>query len=223
MTTAARPTFHPAVGGEDQGYFRMEGGTRQVSARDLPGHTRLKMRRQGQGTKVENERRDLKAELLEREMKAAAASARGSTTGNSVASSDIGDRGPPQALMDNDGKDADDIVAADVSDDSSDDDEDETAELMRELERIKKEREEDAARKALEDQAREEQEKQEQLLRGNPLLAGGGAGSFGVKRRWDDDVVFRNQARTEPETKKRFINDTTRNDFHKKFMSKYVK
>eukprot|EP00961_Rhodomonas_salina_P270031 3648183-Rhodomonas_salina.1 len=141
---------------------------------------------QGQGTKVENERRDLKAELLEREMKAAAASARGSTTGNSVASSgaihsdlslhqyppflfrliflacslagarttkthpallpavpvdvqarlqrmsnaagvflpaDIGDRGPPQALMDNDGKDADDIVAADVSDDSSDDDE----------------------------------------------------------------------------------------------------
>ena len=34
------------------------------------------------------------------------------------------------------------------SDDDSSDDEDETAELMRELERIKKEREDDAARKA---------------------------------------------------------------------------
>ena len=45
MTTAARPTFHPAVGGEDQGYFRMEAGTRQLSVKDMPGHTRLKMRK----------------------------------------------------------------------------------------------------------------------------------------------------------------------------------
>ncbi len=30
------------------------------------------------------------------------------------------------------------------------------------------------------------------------------------------------QARTEPATKKRFINDTIRNDFHKKFISKYI-
>ena len=58
------------------------------------------------------------------------------------------------------------------------------------------------------------------MLRGNPLLGGG---SFGVKRRWDDDVVFRNQARTEPAVKKTFINDTIRNDFHKKFINKYVK
>lgn len=40
--------------------------------------------------------------------------------------------------------------------------------------------------------------------------------------RWDDDVVFKNQARTEPEVKKRFINDPTRNDFHKKFLEKYI-
>ena len=46
MTTAAKPTFFPAVGGEDQGYFRMEGGTRQVSVKDLPGHTKLKLRKQ---------------------------------------------------------------------------------------------------------------------------------------------------------------------------------
>ena len=85
------------------------------------------------------------------------------------------------------------------SGDDASDDEDETAELMRELERIKKEREEDAARKASEDKARTEAEKKDAMLRGNPLLAGGG---FSVKRRWDDDVVFRNQARTEPAAKK---------------------
>ena len=46
MTTAAKPTFFPAVGGEDKGYFRMDGGTRQVSVKDLPGHTKLKLRKQ---------------------------------------------------------------------------------------------------------------------------------------------------------------------------------
>lgn len=85
------------------------------------------------------------------------------------------------------------------SDDDDSDDEDETAELMRELERIKKEREDDAARKASEEKTRAEAEKKDAMLRGNPLLADG---SFGVKRRWDDDVVFRNQARTEPAAKK---------------------
>ena len=40
--------------------------------------------------------------------------------------------------------------------------------------------------------------------------------------RWDDDVVFKNQARDEPVAKKRFINDTIRNDFHRKFLSKYI-
>ena len=60
----------------------------------------------------------------------------------------------------------------------------------RELARIKQEREQEAARKAVEDKAREEAEKKEALLRGNPLLA---SSSFAVKRRWDDDHVFRNQ------------------------------
>lgn len=41
--------------------------------------------------------------------------------------------------------------------------------------------------------------------------------------RWNDDVVFKGQARTEPETKKRFVNDTIRNDFHRRFLTKYIK
>ena len=44
-----------------------------------------------------------------------------------------------------------------------------------------------------------------------------------MKRRWDDDVVFKNQAKEEKKVAKRFINDTVRNDFHKRFLSKYVK
>jgi protein CWC15 len=40
---------------------------------------------------------------------------------------------------------------------------------------------------------------------GNPLLAP--KQDFGVKRRWDDDVIFRNQARgTEGKDKKEFVN-----------------
>lgn len=60
---------------------------------------------------------------------------------------------------------------------------------------------------------------------GNPLLATDGTnGTTGkLKRRWNDDVVFRNQAKGEPDrNKKRFINDTVRNDFHKRFLNKFI-
>ena len=72
-------------------------------------------------------------------------------------------------------------------------------------------------------------ERDSSILQSNPLLdptrlgaSGGAAGSFAVKRRWDDDVVFRHQSRGEPEQKKRFVNDAIRNDFHKKFLHKYM-
>jgi len=52
---------------------------------------------------------------------------------------------------------------------------------------------------------------------------GGGGGGPKMKRKWNDDVVFRNQSRSEPDANKaRFINDTVRNDFHKNFMSKFM-
>jgi protein CWC15 len=47
--------------------------------------------------------------------------------------------------------------------------------------------------------------------------------SVQIKRRWNDDVVFRNQARDEPDQKKRFINDTIRSDFHRNFIKKFMK
>lgn len=123
----------------------------------------------------------------------------------------------------------------DASDDSdSDDDDDDEAELLAELARIKKEREEEAAHKAAEEAAIQEKEERQEMMRGNPLLqdklagdANGGAGgtdkSFALKRRWDDDVVFKNQARNEPKQQRRFINDTLRSDFHKRFLERYIK
>ncbi|CAM9094337.1 unnamed protein product [Hapterophycus canaliculatus] len=59
-------------------------------------------------------------------------------------------------------------------------------------------------------------------MTGNILLTQSNSSSQ-VKRRWNDDVVFKGQARTEPETKKRFVNDTIRNDFHRRFLTKYIK
>lgn len=100
---------------------------------------------------------------------------------------------------------------------SDEDEEDETAALMRELEKIKKERAAAKAKEEAERAAEEEEQREIDVARGNPLL---NAKDFTMKRRWDDDVVFKNQARgTEDRNKKKeFINDMLRSDFHKKFM-----
>lgn len=99
---------------------------------------------------------------------------------------------------------------------------------MRELEKIKREREEERVRKEEEERKAADQASREEILEGNPLLqhasgsVAAGGGSAKMKRRWNDDVVFKNQSRNEPELKKRFINDTIRNDFHRRFLSQYI-
>ncbi|GAA5823428.1 hypothetical protein JCM5353_002144 [Sporobolomyces roseus] len=126
-------------------------------------------------------------------------------------------------------------------DSDDDDDEDETAELLRELEKIKKERAEEKERQERERAATEQTSREEEIATGNPLLnlqaalgaspstmstvsrSENGSSSFGVKRRWDDDVIFKNQARGVSETpKKEFVNDLLRTEFHKKFLSKFI-
>jgi protein CWC15 len=44
-----------------------------------------------------------------------------------------------------------------------------------------------------------------------------------VSRRWDDDVVFKNCAKKDEDTSGGFVNDTLRSEFHRRFMSKYVR
>jgi protein CWC15 len=121
--------------------------------------------------------------------------------------------------------------SSDEEDDSDDEEEDDEAELQAELDRIRAERAAEKERKEAE--AREEEEKVAfaGAKNSNPLMPfdaadadnNNGGGSARVKRRWNDDVVFKNQAREEPVKKTRFINDPLRSDFHRLFMKKYLK
>ena len=109
------------------------------------------------------------------------------------------------------------------SDDDDDSDEDDEMELQMELERIKAERAASQSKKDLEEKDLQDRKNTENAMKGNPLVNMSDSESAKVKRRWNDDVVFRNQARDEPEHKKRFINDTIRNDFHRQFLKKFMK
>jgi protein CWC15 len=125
----------------------------------------------------------------------------------------------------NDDLDASSSDDNDSDDDDDSDDEDEEAALQAELAKIRAERETVKRKKEKEEAAQNEEQLEEAALLGNPLLAATSSnGSSGrLKRRWNEDVVFRNQAKGEPEVKKRFINDTVRNDFHKRFLNKFIR
>ncbi|XP_077248164.1 cwf15 / Cwc15 cell cycle control family protein [Tasmannia lanceolata] len=231
MTTAARPTWAPAKGGNEQGGTRIFGPSQKYSSRDLAAHTTLKPRREGQDTHEELQKRNLREELEERERRHFSSKdktyaeerdrRKGASAGHLLLEGtkrDAEDRLLPRNV---DADDSDvDVKSEDESDDE-DDDEDDTLALMAELERIRKERAEEKLRKERQQQEGDLKAKEADLIRGNPLL--NNATSFNVKRRWDDDVVFKNQTRGEAKTPKRFINDTIRNDFHRKFLQKYMK
>ncbi|KAD4386343.1 hypothetical protein E3N88_26512 [Mikania micrantha] len=223
MTTAARPTWAPAKGGNEQGGTRIFGPSQKYSSRDIASHTTLKPRKDGQDTQEELDRRDLKQELEERERRHFSSKNKGYDGNSALFISIVGSRREVEDRIFPRSADADDADENDKSDDDSDeddDDEDDEEALMAELELIRKERAEEKRRQV----KRREQElklKEAETIRGNPLL--NNATSFNVKRRWDDDVVFKNQARGEIKAPKRFINDTIRSDFHRKFLQKYMK
>ncbi|OBT46822.1 hypothetical protein VE00_01921 [Pseudogymnoascus sp. WSF 3629] len=235
MTTAHRPTFDPAVGKEAQrgpAYHQ----------RLLPAHTQLKVRKPGQGGSADSQSRDLRAELLAAEA-AHFAKTRG-VAPDQTSTDDVALEAGKRGLLESsamegveddaeakeakrrkileDTRDIDADSASESESDSEDESEDETAELQRELEKIKRERAERREKEEREKEKEEEEARERDVAGGNPLL--GPKQDFGVKRRWDDDVIFRNQARgTEGKDKKEFVNDLLRSDFHKRFMSKYVR
>jgi hypothetical protein len=98
---------------------------------------------------------------------------------------------------------------------SSDESSDEEEALMRELAKIKQERAEAQLKRKAEQEAKEEA-----IAQANPLLSGGASA---LRRRWDDDTVFRGQAAKPAAAKKNtFVNDAVRSHSHKKFLNKYV-
>eukprot|EP00920_Eleutheroschizon_duboscqi_P042389 GHVT01101271.1.p2 GENE.GHVT01101271.1~~GHVT01101271.1.p2 ORF type:complete len:113 (-),score=30.17 GHVT01101271.1:306-644(-) len=68
MTTAHRPTWHAALGGEGAGGNRLAVDSRKVGGRDLPGHRELKTRHD-LPTEAEAAPGELKAQLLQSEAK----------------------------------------------------------------------------------------------------------------------------------------------------------
>lgn len=246
MTTAARPTFDPARGGTGRGEKDLSALSKQYSSRDLPGHTKLKYREQGQSTTDELRQRDFRKELEEREGKSATSTSISASALTSSASTPSSSKQIQPAvrravettavpakkakldLITAANLDQDDPVDNDSSSDDSDSDDD-TAALLAELNKIKRERAQESAKKEMEQKQEEERIRLENILSGNPLLnysagAKAGGSNLKVKRRWDDDVVFKNCARSEPEKKgSAFVNDSLRSDFHRKFMEKYIK
>ncbi|CAG8451457.1 3089_t:CDS:10 [Diversispora eburnea] len=194
MTTAARPTFDPARGSDSKA------PTLQYSSRDLAAHTKLKYRQPGQTTREDLENTDLREELLKAEREHFGKK-QGLLNSGEQEYADVRLRIMQEAAtLDKDDSDDD-------SEEDEEEDDDDTVALVAELEKIKRERAEEKERQEMDALEAEEREKREAALAGNPLLNK----DFSVKRRWDDDVIFKNQARgVEDKPKKRFINDTLR-------------
>ncbi|KAJ2858732.1 complexed with cef1p, partial [Coemansia erecta] len=217
MTTAARPTFDPAKGKAENEFTYMtsakdlpshtklktrkpgqgsETYTIEELKRELQEAERLhfEAKRSGSGeggslpdTETRTRLEDAKSKYIEMAQMLDAESDASSTE----------DEGSHESSDDDDDDDDDDDAnsARSASDDggssSDEDSEDETAMLMRELEKIKRERAEEKEREEQEELERRLQEEENgglssSTLGGNPLLS---RRDFSVKRRWDDDVV----------------------------------
>ncbi|KAJ7081617.1 Pre-mRNA-splicing factor Cwf15/Cwc15 [Mycena belliarum] len=255
MSTAHRPTWDPAQAKD------VKGGSRQFSVRDMAMHTKLKFRQVGQTSVAEVKKRDLRSELFAAELEAKnkkrkaeglpPLAVESGTPADEEANKrrkllqdsidlDKDDEEEGDADADADGKAAEEKDKdADNSDSDSDedDDDDDTAELLRELEKIKRERAEEKARVEREQSASDAASRDAEIATGNPLLNLAAAlgqqvpsgvnttvpGSFAVKKRWDDDLIFKNQAVSTREKPTHFVNDLLRTEFHKKFMAKFIK
>ncbi|KIM21370.1 hypothetical protein M408DRAFT_333503 [Serendipita vermifera MAFF 305830] len=252
MSTAHRPTWTPAVGKEVKGGSRQfstrdvashtklkfrqpgQGGSNEIEKRDL----------KAQLLKAEEEARAKKR-------KAAGLPAEEDSSMGEIEDrnpDEIKRRKLLQDIaLDKDDDDEEDgdqpsgqdthMSAKDDSDEEDDEDEeeeDETAELLRELEKIKRERAEEQARKEREADAANAAVREAEIASANPLMnlqaalgqssSSSNAGSFAVKKRWDDDLIFKNQANGQSDKPNgQFVNDLLRTEFHKKFMQKFIK
>jgi len=196
--------------------------SKQYSVRDQASHTKLKFRAPEQ-TADELSQDDLRAELEGREH--AHREKRKADPKNMQEALEAQEQAEKRlkAIEDLDPDlDADDDEDDDDDSDDDDDDDDDEAELLRELQRIKSERAKEADEREAAKTAEEQQVRNENYMRGNPLLQGASSDNFGIQKRWDDDVVFKNCARNDKK-EHTFINDTLRSEFHKRFLGKYIK
>jgi len=219
MTTAHRPTWNAAVaGGTTNAGGNFVAQTTKINNRDAASQMLLKTRVLGQSAPSEKlSRKEFLEDLEKKEMKA-----KNEREGRTEPEAKRRKEERFQAVEDNPfPEDADDAVPSpsEKSEEEEDDEDEDTEELMRELAKIKKEREEEEEKKKLEKKLEDERSRRDEVMKGNPLVH---SGDVSLKRSWEDDTVFKNQARTAPKQKLRYINDAVRSDFHKKFLNKYV-
>ena len=214
MTTAGRATHDTAKGGKGKWESDLSAMSRQISVRDLPSHQKMKYRKEGQGRPDEIRERNLKREFEEKEK--VRYKGIGSGYNDRNRESDLNNK---RLKMDkNPNIDKDDNREYE-SEESSSDSEDDEQMLQAELMKIKEEK--------LKEKAKMESEKKEKddniRLKDLAYDFERKSNNFNVKRRWDDDVIFKNCAKGEIDCSKRgFINDTLRSEFHKKFMNRYI-
>ena len=199
MSSAHRPTWEPAKAKSDLSHM-----SQAFSKHALPAHTKLKFRRPGDTQKRSLD--EMKAELAVGEQRAYAERHPGQEfeaekDEKRVRLTQESTEDPAPAIAPS-GLDDDDDVVSDEEDEVDDDDEDTDA-LMRELEKIKQERHEEQERRKQAETAKEQLSREEEIARGNPLLnlehalhgdVKPQAASLPVQQRWDDDLIFRNQA-----------------------------
>ena len=243
MTTAHRPTWNSAKGGSEQGGNLLVEPSRAYSSKDLPAHQKLKSRRVGQGSLLEQKEIDFKRQLLEEE-----GDEDDFKVPLPVKKVKIEENEEPKIIPGYVEKEPDnpvdpkdevsepeeqEVVESSGGDDESGEDEDDSEdeeELWREFEKMKKEKEAEKARKEQEKIEQLKQQEEEEIITGNPLLASHlnseysdkASNAYSLKKKWYEETVFKNQAKDLKGDKKRFINDTVRNDFHRKFMGKYL-
>mmetsp|Transcript_39163 Transcript_39163/g.60998 ORF Transcript_39163/g.60998 Transcript_39163/m.60998 type:complete len:232 (-) Transcript_39163:33-728(-) len=224
MTTAHRPTWNSAIaGGTTNSGGNFVAQTTKINNRDAASFTTLKVRQASQAAPNERgSRKEYRDDLERREKKARDERAGISEPAVDEQAAKRRKEERTIAIENNPfPEDADDAGPPSPSEksDAEDDEDEDTEELMRELAKIKAEREQEEKRKKEEQRKLDERARRDEIMLGNPLVSGS---SVSLKRSWDDDTVFKNQARTAPKEKQRFINDAVRSDFHRKFLNKYV-
>ncbi|ODV78001.1 uncharacterized protein CANTADRAFT_23111 [Suhomyces tanzawaensis NRRL Y-17324] len=105
-----------------------------------------------------------------------------------------------------------------ASEDSNDESDDETELLLAELAKIKQERQQEKENK-------EKAERAEKAKSSNPLVSLDES-EPPAKKSWRSSTAFNNKPKPKPKGEQNndnFTNDTLRSEFHKKFLSKYIR
>lgn len=205
-----KPTFHNAIGGEHQGGNFIVSKVSKINSRDLPGQLTVKYRNK-------DEVEEIKGSFTPSEVLESLNAIR--AVDIPIEELNIVDEGPSHEEHEDQSPEMGDNDESSSVIESDSDSEDDEAALLQELEKVRQERAAEKAEKEALLAAEEDLKRREAVLTGNPLLLPQD------KKAWYEDTVFRRQAQDNSSRrgpKKRFINDTVRSDFHRRFLAKYI-